>query len=129
MAATTPAEVYELFAAALNDGDIEAMMALYEPDIVLVTEPGQTVNGIDRARQTLEGFIALNGTITMAPPQIVQGPDLAFLASQWSFEGTGPDGQPVTLGGVSADVVRLGADGAWRFALDNPYGDALLKAD
>lgn len=129
MAATTPAEVYELYAAALNGGDIEAMMALYEPNIVLVTGPGQTVSGIDRVREALEGFIALNGTITMADPHIVQGPDLAFLASGWSFEGTDPDGQAVILEGVSADVVRLGADGVWRFALDNPYGDALLKAD
>ncbi len=127
MVATTPAAVYEQYAAALNAGDIEVMMALYEPDVVLVTAPGQTVAGIDRVREALEGFIALNGTITMAPPQIVQGPDLAFLASRWSFEGTTPDGQPVTLESVSADVVRLGADGAWRFALDNPYGDALFK--
>ncbi len=126
MAATTPAAVYEQYTAALNAGDLEAMMVLYEPDIVLVTEPGQTVSGIDQVREALDGFVALNGTITMAPPHIVQGPDLAFLASQWSFEGTGADGEPVTLDGVSADVVRLGADGAWRFVLDNPYGDALL---
>ena len=128
MAATTPAEVYELYAAALNAGDIEAMMALYEPNIVLVTEPGQTVSGLDHVREALEGFIALNGSITMADPYIVQGPDLAFLASRWSFEGTGPNGESVSLEAVSADVVRLGADGAWRFALDNPYGDALLTA-
>jgi uncharacterized protein (TIGR02246 family) len=126
MAAKTPEEVYELYAAALNAGDIEGMMVLYEPGAVLVTEPGKTVMGTERVRAALEGFVAMKGTIRLGNPGVVQGSDLAFLASRWSFEGTGADGQPVSLTGVSGDVVRRGTDGVWRFALDNPGGvDAL----
>jgi uncharacterized protein (TIGR02246 family) len=129
MVATTPEEVYELYGAALNAGDTEAMMVLYEPGAVLVTEPGQTAIGTEQVREALEGFVALKGTISMGKPVVVQGSDLAYLASRWSFDGTGADGQAVNLSGVSGDVVRRGDDGAWRFALDNPGGIDSLQLD
>jgi len=40
----------------------------------------------------------------------------------WSFQGTGPDGAPVTLTGQNADVLRRQSDGSWRFVIDNPWG-------
>ena len=129
MTAQTPEQVYQLFVQALNAGDIERLMELYEPDAVLVIQPGQTVTGHEQVREALQGYVALKGTITMGSPGIVQGADVAFLASRWSLEGTGQDGQPVTLSGVSGDVVRRGTDGVWRFALDNPAGIDSLQLD
>ena len=129
MAAQSPEAVYQLFSETLNAGDIDGMMALYEQDAVLVVGPGQTVTGHEQIREALEGYIALKGTITMDSPGIVQGTDLAFLAARSSLDGTGPDGQPVTLGGVTGDVVRRGADGVWRLALDNPVGVESLQVN
>ena len=128
MSAQTPEQVHQLFAETLNAGDIDGLMALYEPEAVLVVQPGMTVTGTDQLREALGGFIALNGTISMTSLGAVTGTDIAFLADRWSLEGTGPDGQPVTLGGVTADVVRRGDDGVWRFVLDNPFGDAIFNA-
>ena len=129
MTANTPEQVYQIFVQALNAGDIDTLMTLYEPDAVLVVQPGQTVTGHEQVREALQGYIALNGTITMGSPGVVQGADLAFLASRWTLEGTGQDGQPVRLSGVSGDVVRRGTDGVWRFALDNPAGIDSLQLD
>jgi uncharacterized protein (TIGR02246 family) len=129
MTAQTPEQVYQLFVQALNAGDIERLMELYEPDAVLVVQPGQTVAGHEQVREALQGYIALKGTITMDRPGIVQGADLALLASRWMLEGTGQDGQPVTISGVTADVVRRGSDGAWRLALDNPGGVNSMQID
>ena len=42
----------------------------------------------------------------------------------WSFDGTGPDGDPVRLSASNADVLRRQADGTWRFVIDNPWGTA-----
>ena len=50
--------------------------------------------------------------------------DIAILYSRWTVSGTGPDGTPVTLGGVTSDVVRRQSDGHWLFAIDNPLGGA-----
>jgi ketosteroid isomerase-like protein len=40
--------------------------------------------------------------------------------------GTGADGQPVTLGGISTDVLRRQAAGDWRYAIDQPWGDQMI---
>ena len=128
MTAQTPEEVYHLFAEALNAGDLEALLALFEPDAVFVTEPGHPVTGTEQIREALEGILALKAIFHLSTPGILMGHDLAFVAARWSIEGTGPDGQPVPLTGVTADVVRRGTDGVWRFALDNPWGADTVQA-
>jgi ketosteroid isomerase-like protein len=52
----------------------------------------------------------------------LQNGDVALLVSDWTLTGTGADGNPTTLGGTTADVVRRQADGTWRYAIDNPLG-------
>ena len=122
MPAQTPEQIHRLFEAAFNAGDVDALMDLYEPEAVLVVQPGQTVAGLDRVREALGGFLAIGGPLSLATADVVQGGDLALMAGRWTLSGTGPDGQPVTLGAVSAEVARRGADGAWRYVLDNPWG-------
>ena len=40
----------------------------------------------------------------------------------WTFDGAGPDGEPVRLAAKNADVLRRQEDGTWRFVIDNPWG-------
>ena len=47
---------------------------------------------------------------------------VALVVGTWSFDGTGPDGDPVHLEARNADVLRRQADGTWRFVIDNPWG-------
>jgi ketosteroid isomerase-like protein len=54
--------------------------------------------------------------------RVLQASDLALVATEWSFSGTGPDGNPVNMATKSADVLRHQADGTWRFVVDNPWG-------
>jgi ketosteroid isomerase-like protein len=49
--------------------------------------------------------------------------DLAYLSNTWSLNGTGPDGNPVTLGATTAEVARRQTDGTWRYVIDNAWGD------
>ena len=126
MPAMTPVQVHESFERAFNDRDIDALMELYEPDAVLIPQPGQTAAGHAQIREALNGFLALNGPINMTNLGAVDGPDVSLVVGRWTLEGTGPDGQPIHLGGLAADVVHKGTDGAWRFAIDNPYSDAII---
>lgn len=48
----------------------------------------------------------------------------ALLIVDWSIEGTGSDGNGVDFEGTAADVARRGADGRWRYVIDNPFGTA-----
>jgi ketosteroid isomerase-like protein len=48
--------------------------------------------------------------------------ELAYLANTWSLSGTGPDGNPVVLA-LRPPRWRGGADGSWRYVIDNAWGD------
>jgi ketosteroid isomerase-like protein len=45
-----------------------------------------------------------------------------LVVGDWSFTGTGSQGEPVKLAAQNADVLRRQADGSWRFVIDNPWG-------
>jgi ketosteroid isomerase-like protein len=53
--------------------------------------------------------------------------DIAQIVLDWSIDGTGPDGEHVHLGGSASDVVRRGADGFWRYLIDNNQGTAVRQ--
>jgi uncharacterized protein (TIGR02246 family) len=129
MPAQTPDQVHPLFEQAFNDRDLDALMALYEPDCVFVVQPGQTVSGVDQIREALTGFLATGGTMRVTALGSVAGPDIAIVYQRWALEGNEPDGQPLNMGGLISDVVRRGSDGAWRFVIDNPFAGAFIATD
>ena len=45
MPATEPEQIHGMFEQAFNAGDIEALMALYEPHAALVPQPGAIAEG------------------------------------------------------------------------------------
>jgi uncharacterized protein (TIGR02246 family) len=114
MPATTPEEIHRLFEDAFNAGDIDGLMALYEPDAAVIPQPGSVVHGTEQVRAGLQAFLALQGRITLDTKLVVTVGDLAFLSNTWSLTGTGPDGRPLTMGATTAEVVRRQADGTWR---------------
>ncbi|MEE2840687.1 MAG: nuclear transport factor 2 family protein [Acidobacteriota bacterium] len=65
MPAHSPEELDQLFSEALNAGDLDALVALYEPQAVFVSEPGQTVAGTAAIREVLGTFVSMNPKITM----------------------------------------------------------------
>ncbi len=123
MPARTPEELDRLFTAALNAGDLDALVALYEPGAAFNSEPGgPVVTGAEAIRDGLSGFLALQPTLTIEVRNLGQAGDLAFTSGRWSLTGTGPDGNAVNLSGQSAEVCRRQPDGTWLFAIDLPFG-------
>jgi ketosteroid isomerase-like protein len=53
--------------------------------------------------------------------------DIAQLVVDWSIDGTGPDGKHVYLKGAASDIARRGADGRWRYLIDNSLGTAVRQ--
>ncbi len=121
MPAQNPVELDQLFAEALNSGNLEALQALYEPEASFNPEPGAEVHGKEAIRQALEGFLAMNPTITLDTKTLAQTADIALCSARWHLTGTGPDG-PVELNGQSVEVARKQPDGSWMFIIDNPFG-------
>ena len=65
MPATTPEEVHRLFEDAFNAGDIDGLMALYEPDAAVIPHPGSVVQGTEQVRAGLQAFLALQGRVSL----------------------------------------------------------------
>ena len=121
MTAQTPTQVNDRLIEAINNGDVESALAMYEADAAFVTAEG-TVTGTDAIRKVMESFIALKPKITMVAKEAVQTGDIAITGGTWSLTGTGPDGAALEMGGRSVEVVRRQADGTWLFAIDAPSG-------
>ena len=123
MAERGPVEAHVRFQQAFNAGDLDGLMALYEPDAVMMPQPGaEPVKGTRAIRSALEGFLALKGTLELKTVHVIQHGDLALLRSAWRVTGTGPDGEPVEMSHRSAEVVHRQADGSWRYIIDHPFG-------
>lgn len=122
MAGSTPETMHEHFMQAFNSGDLDQLMDLYEPDAVIVHQDGSLAEGTSQIREVMEGFMALNGPIDLRPIQVATTGDLSLLVSHWSLDGTGPDGNPLSLASNTLEVLRRGDDGSWRYVIDNPWG-------
>jgi uncharacterized protein (TIGR02246 family) len=124
MPATQPEQMHGLFEQAFNAGDIDALMALYEPDAALVPQPGAVAEGTAAIRDALRWFLDRNGRIALDTKLVLQVGDLAYLANRWSLTGgTMPDGSPAELGATTAEVARRQPDGSWLYVIDNAWGD------
>jgi len=118
----TPQQVLASIVAGINSGDLESLMPLYENGAAFANEPGNLAHGPAGVREALTGFISMNGTLDIEVTRVLEVGDLALVIGVWSFDGTGPDGEPVRLEASNADVLRRQEDGTWRFVIDNPWG-------
>jgi ketosteroid isomerase-like protein len=120
----TPEQVLASIVTGINSGDLDSLMPLYEDEAAFATEPGTLAPGETGIRGALAGFISMNGTLDLEVTRVLEADDLALVVGVWSFEGTGPDGEPLRLEANNADVLRRQPDGSWRFVIDNPWGTA-----
>ena len=119
---STPEQVLDAIVAGINTGDLESLLPLYEAEAAFAGQPGELAHGAPGVSEALSGFIAMNGTLDLRVTRVLEVDDLALVVGVWSFDGTGPDGEPVHLEAQNADVLRRQADGTWRFVIDNPWG-------
>jgi ketosteroid isomerase-like protein len=122
MSTATPEQVLESIVTGINSGDLDSLMPLYEADAAFAAEPGNLAHGAPGVSQALTGFISMNGKLDLEVTRVLEADDLALVTGVWSFNGTGPDGEPVQLAANNADVLRRQPDGTWRFVIDNPWG-------
>ena len=120
----TPEQVLASIVTGINSGDLDSLMPLYESEAAFATQPGSLAPGAAGIRHALAGFISMNGKLDLEVTRVLEAGDLALVIGVWSFDGTGPDGEPVHLAASNADVLRRQPDGTWRFVIDNPWGTA-----
>ncbi len=121
MPAYNPAEIHTLFRHAFNVGDVDTLVALYEPNAVLVVD-GEEVIGRERIRKALESFVARRGRMTLETRGVVESPQgLAVLHGSWVIEPQTEMATNIATRGLSTEVIRKQPDGTWLYVIDNPY--------
>jgi uncharacterized protein (TIGR02246 family) len=124
MSDATPEAVIERFSRLLAEGDLDGMIALYEPDAAFAPQPGETVAGHGDIRTALGAFLAVKPRMEGDVQKVITTGDTALVANRWKLTGTQPDGTPVEMAGTSADVLRRRPDGSWGILIDDPWGAA-----
>ena len=122
MPARKPEECDMLLIEAVHKGDLEAAIALYEPNASYVLDSGQVITGRAAIREVFQGYLTLKPKFTMEVRVARRGGgNLALTGSTWSVTGV-EAGNPFTMSGKSVEVVRRQRDGTWLFVIDNPHG-------
>ena len=103
------------------------MVPLYEPEAVLVAKDGRTVTGHTEIAAQLEPDLRYGLPLKARARHVFVAGDIAQIVLDWSIDGTGPDGEHVHVEGSASDVARRGADGRWRYLIDNRLGTAVRQ--
>jgi uncharacterized protein (TIGR02246 family) len=108
--AATPEDLTRLFVERANAGDIEGLVALYEPDAVLAYPPGEVSTGRDAIRAVFEKMLANRPHFEPEPPlPTIRSGDLALTSTP-----------PKDDAGARAQVVRRQPEGNWLRVIDQP---------
>lgn len=107
--AAEPNDLGRYFIERVNAGDVDGLVALYEPDAVVAFPPGSLQTGHAEIRKMYEQFVAAVPELSPGKqhPPLVSG-DLAMtVATQ-------------TNGDLTVEVARRQPDGSWLWVLDQP---------
>jgi ketosteroid isomerase-like protein len=107
--AFAPEDLGRMFIERANVGDVEGLVALYEPGAVLAGPARNTATGSQAIRKVYEALLASRPTFVSEgqQPALVNG-DIALTSTCL------PGGQ------ATAEVARRQPDGTWLWAVDQP---------
>ena len=105
--AKEPNDLERLFVERANAGDVEGLVALYEPNAVIACGNGEVVIGLEQIRKFFVKFLANRPQLdaSVQAPALRSG-DLALTSSR------------VCNGDITAEIARRQPDGHWLWAVD-----------
>lgn len=121
---TDPAQLPYVFAEAFNQRDLERFNELFDDEAVFVKTPGVVLGARER-RTRSAAILEQRVPITVDLRHVYVAGDIALLINDFLHEGNDAGGTTVRQQGTATDVARRGADGVWRYLIDNPSGTDL----
>ena len=120
---TKPADFPKAFEEALNMGDLDAIVALYEEAATLRIQSGEARSGAVAVRSEMEQLIAAGARITNMLRHVLVSGDVALILVDFLLRLGTPD-EPAEVSGTATNVLRRDPNGQWRMAIANPQGVA-----
>jgi len=118
----TPEDLLNSQVEEFNKGNTNFLMTLYEKDVCFASKPGQVVKELESIRRTLQDFIGKGAKLEARVKRVLQADNLALLITEWSLNGTEPDGRIFNLTGRGTVVLRRQSDDTWLIVIENPLG-------
>ncbi len=107
--ALEPEDLGTYFIERANAGDVEGLVALYEPGAVLAFPPGRLATGHEEIRKVYTELLADRPGFSSAGQQpAIRYGDLALTSTR------------LPGGGATVEVARRQPDGTWRWVIDQP---------
>ena len=115
MSAKTPEEICRLFQHSMAEGDLEAVLSVYDPEAVFLNESREVKKGPEGLRQVLAPLAAATTRFDFDVKQVIQTGDIALMHTRWKVLGPKPMAQH------AIEVARRQPDGTWRWLIGDPY--------
>jgi uncharacterized protein (TIGR02246 family) len=122
MAAQSPKELAESFAAAISRRDVAGAVEMWHEDAAIVAADGSLVRGRAAIGEALEALVSNGTRVRIDVAGLFVAGDIALASGSLTLSGDGHDGAPFEQRSDSTVVYSRGADGMWRIALDAPWG-------
>jgi ketosteroid isomerase-like protein len=107
--AAEPEDLGRYFIERANAGDVEGLVALYEPGAVLAFPAGRLTAGHDEIRTVYAELLAGKPSFSSAGQQpAIRNGDLALTSTR------------LPGGGATVEIARRQPDGSWRWVIDQP---------
>ena len=117
---TDPAAFPQAFEAALNRGDLESIVALYDGEAALRVQSNEIHSGSAAVRAEMGQLIAAKANIANTLRHIFRHGDVALIIVDYVLRLTTPDGNPAEVTGTATNVIQRQADRGWRMIIANP---------
>jgi uncharacterized protein (TIGR02246 family) len=115
MPAQKPEDLGQLFVQAVKAGDVDAVLALYEPGASMPNQQGEVRSGADAIRREMAPFVVLKPDIIGETDKVIVSGDIALSHSRWSMT------TPTAMSGRAVEVARRQPDGTWLYVIDDPF--------
>lgn len=105
--ATEPEDLGRMFLERASAGDVDGVVALYEPTAVLESPVGKASTGIAAIRKVYEALLADKPQFSGDVRPALHNGDLALTSTRFQ-------------GGATAEIARRQDDGTWLWIIDQP---------
>lgn len=115
MSANSPEEICRLFQQGMAEGDLDAVLSLYDPEAVFLNQAGEVTKDRDDLKRELARQVEKKVRFDYDIRQVVRAGDIALMHTMWQVGET----QPMTV--YAIEVARRQPDGSWRWLIGDPF--------
>lgn len=115
MSAKSPEEICQLFQQHMAAGDLDALMSVYDPEVVFLSQAGEVKHGQEELRKELAPLAAAQSRFDYNIRQIIQSGDIALMHTDWEVSS------PQPMFTYAIEVARRQPDGTWRWLIGDPF--------